>query len=147
MVFVKQQLEYYILQYWLLKSDPEAYSWENLEKDKTTVWDGIRNFQARNNLKLMKVGDIALFYHSNQGTDIVGQVVITKEAYNDPSTDDIRWFVIEIGIDRKYKRSITLAEMKKNPILQNIGLIKQSRLSVMPISPEEYNEIVNICDK
>lgn len=140
-------MEYYILQYWLLKSDPEAYSWENLEKDKTTVWDGIRNFQARNNLKLMKVGDIALFYHSNQGTDIVGQVVITKEAYNDPSTDDIRWFVIEIGIDRKYKRSITLAEMKKNPILQNIGLIKQSRLSVMPISPEEYNEIVNICDK
>lgn len=135
------------MQYWLLKSDPEAYSWENLEKDKTTVWDGIRNFQARNNLKLMKVGDIALFYHSNQGTDIVGQVVITKEAYNDPSTDDIRWFVIEIGIDRKYKRSITLAEMKKNPILQNIGLIKQSRLSVMPISPEEYNEIVNICDK
>lgn len=135
------------MQYWLLKSDPEAYSWENLEKDKTTVWDGIRNFQARNNLKLMKVGDIALFYHSNQGTDIVGQVVITKEAYNDPSTDDIRWFVIEIGIDRKYKRSITLAEMKKNRILQNIGLIKQSRLSVMPISPEEYNEIVNICDK
>lgn len=135
------------MQYWLLKSDPEAYSWENLEKDKTTVWDGIRNFQARNNLKLMKVGDIALFYHSNQGTDIVGQVVITKEAYNDPTTDDIRWFVIEIGIDRKYKRSITLAEMKKNPILQNIGLIKQSRLSVMPISPEEYNEIVNICDK
>ena len=135
------------MQYWLLKSDPEAYSWENLEKDKTTVWDGIRNFQARNNLKLMKVGDIALFYHSNQGTDIVGQVVITKEAYNDPSTDDIRWFVIEIGIDRKYKRSITLAEMKKNPILQNIGLIKQSRLSVMPISPEEYNEISNICDK
>lgn len=135
------------MQYWLLKSDPEAYSWESLEKDKTTVWDGIRNFQARNNLKLMKVGDIVLFYHSNQGTDIVGQVVITKEAYNDPSTDDVRWFVIEIGIDRKFKRSITLAEMKKNPILQNIGLIKQSRLSVMPITPEEYNEIINICDK
>jgi predicted RNA-binding protein with PUA-like domain len=134
------------LNYWLLKSDPETYSWINLEQDKQTIWDGIRNYQARNNLKLMKKGDIALFYHSNLGTDIVGQVKIIREAYQDPSTDDKNWFVIDIKIDKKYKKSLTLAEMKKNPMFQNIGLIKQSRLSVMPITNEEYAEIYRLCN-
>lgn len=135
------------MNYWLLKSDPETYSWESLQKDKTTIWDGIRNYQARNNLQLMKKGDIALFYHSNQGMDIVGQVIISREAYNDPSTDDKRWYVIDISIDKKFPFSITLAEMKLNSKLQNIGLIKQSRLSVMPLTNEEYFEIYNICNR
>lgn len=135
------------MNYWLLKSDPETYSWVNLEKDKITMWDGIRNYQARNNLKLMKKGDIALFYHSNLGTDIVGQVKIHKEAYQDPSTEDERWFVIDIKLDKKFKKSLTLAEIKQNNLLQNLGLVKQSRLSVMPITLEEYNEIYSICNK
>lgn len=132
--------------YWLLKSDPESYSWEQMKKDKTTFWSGVRNYQARNNLKLMKEGDIALFYLSNDGRKIVGEVEIVKEHYPDPTSNDETWVCVDVKYKRAYTKAVTLAEMKKIKQLSEIGLIKQSRLSVMPISDKEYLAITALID-
>ena len=132
--------------YWLLKSDPESYSWEQMKKDKTTFWSGVRNYQARNNLKLMKEGDIALFYLSNDGRKIVGEVEIVKEHYPDPTSNDETWVCVDVKYKRDYTKAVTLAEMKKIKQLSEIGLIKQSRLSVMPISDKEYLAITALID-
>jgi predicted RNA-binding protein with PUA-like domain len=129
---------------WLVKSDPEAYSFDDMEKDGKTSWDGVRNYQARNNIQLMKKGDRVLFYHSQIGKDIVGVTEVSKEAYNDPTTEDIRWFSVELKFKKRFKKTITLESMKSNEKLQNIGLIKQSRLSVMPIAEFEYDEILRL---
>lgn len=129
---------------WLVKSDPEAYSFDDMEKDGKTSWDGVRNYQARNNIQLMKKGDRVLFYHSQIGKDIVGVTEVSKEAYNDPTTEDIRWFSVELKFKKRFKKTITLESMKSNENLQNIGLIKQSRLSVMPIAEFEYDEILRL---
>ncbi|MFN3315464.1 MAG: EVE domain-containing protein [Raineya sp.] len=134
------------MQHWLLKSEPYKYSWEHLEKDKTTFWDGVRNFQARNNLKAMKQGDYALFYHSNEGKEIVGIAQISKEAYQDPTTEDTNWVVVEIVPVCKLKKSVSLETIKNHPILQNMALVKQSRLSVCPVTPTEFDIICQLGD-
>jgi len=132
------------MKYWLLKSDPETYSWENLIEDKKTDWTGVRNYQARNNLKDMKLGDLALFYHSQKEKAIVGIAQIVKEYYQDPTTDDTHWVAVDIAPVETFKKPVTLAQIKEDPQLKNIGLLKQSRLSVIPVTNEEYNEIIKL---
>lgn len=130
------------MNYWLIKSEPDVYSYDKLVKEKTGVWDGVRNYQARNNLKAMKTGDLALFYHSNIGKEIVGVVKISKEFYQDPTTDDVRWVVVEVQAFHKFKKPIKLEVIKKDVQLQNMGLVKQGRLSVMPVKKEEFDYIL-----
>src|SRR5436305_1207157 len=101
------------MNYWLVKSEPSTYSFDQLLKDKSTVWDGVRNYAARNNLRAMKKGDLLLFYHSNEGKDIVGIAKVLKESYQDPTTDDTNWLVVEIGPVKKLKKSVTLEQVKK----------------------------------
>ena len=132
------------MNYWLLKSEPDAYSWENLNEQKEGTWDGVRNYQARNNLRDMKKGDLALFYHSNIGKEIVGIATISKEHFPDPTIDDERWLAIKVKPKKAFKRPVTLIEMKADPMLINLPLIKHSRLSVMPISEEDFNYIIKL---
>ena len=126
------------MKYWIAKSEPYKYSWENMLKDKITYWDGVRNYQARNNLKAMKKGDQVFFYHSNEGKEIVGVTEVLREHYQDPTTDDDRWVVVDLKVKKSLKRSISLAEIKKDPILSKMSLIKQSRLSVLEIEKKHF---------
>lgn len=130
--------------YWLLKSEPFKYSWEQLEKDKKTFWDGVRNYAARNNLRAMKKGDFAFFYHSNEGLEIVGIVKIIKEAYQDPTTKEEAWVAVDVAPFKKLKKPVTLAQIKSDKRLQNIALVKLSRLSVQPVTPEEWDFIIEL---
>ncbi|GAB4124328.1 MAG: EVE domain-containing protein [Raineya sp.] len=132
------------MRYWLLKSEPYKYSWEDLEKDQSTFWDGVRNFQARNNLKAMKKGDYALFYHSNEGKEIVGIAQISKEAYPDPTTDDANWVVVDVVPACKLQKPVGLELIRKHPKLQNMALLRQSRLSVCPVSKDEFDTICEL---
>jgi predicted RNA-binding protein with PUA-like domain len=129
-------------QYWLVKSEPFKYSWEKFVKDGSTFWDGVRNYQARNSLKAMKRGDQVLFYHSNEGLAVVGIAQVTQEAYQDPTTDDERWVVVDLKPAKALKRPVRLEEIKKDKRLKNIALVRQSRLSVMPIREEEFDTIL-----
>lgn len=128
--------------YWLVKSEPDVYSWDTFVKDKTTFWDGVRNFQARNNLKAMRKGDTVLFYHSNEERQVVGLCTVVKEAYQDPTTDDTAWVVVDLKAGKKLKKPVTLVQIKLTPDLATIALIRQSRLSVMPLTDDEFTLIV-----
>ena len=130
--------------YWLLKSEPFKYSWEQLEKDKKTFWDGVRNYAASNNLRAMKKGDLAFFYHSNEGLEIVGIVKIIKEAYQDPTTKEEAWVAVDVAPFKKLKKPVTLAQIKSDKRLQNIALVKLSRLSVQPVTSEEWDFIIEL---
>lgn len=130
------------MKYWLVKSEPSTYSWDDLLKDGWTYWDGVRNYQARNNLKDMKKGDRVLFYHSNKGLEIVGVAKVIREYYPDPTTEDERWVVVDIEPEQALKNPVTLSEIKSDGNLKNISLIKQSRLSVMPVTKKEYEVIL-----
>ncbi len=130
------------MQYWLVKSEPEAFSWEDLEKSGKTAWDGVRNYQARNHLKNMQIGDFVLFYHSVSEKAVVGLAKVIGTAYQDPTTDDTRWVCVDIEPVQKFAKPISLEWIKNQPLLQNIPLIKQSRLSVMPLSKEEFEIII-----
>lgn len=132
------------MNYWLVKSEPVKYAWSKFVKDKKTVWDGVRNYQARNNLQAMKLGDLVLFYHSNEGMKVVGIAKVVKEAYNDPTTDDLRWFVVELAPVEALKKPVSLEQIKSDEKLANIGLIRQSRLSVMPLSNFEFDRILEL---
>ncbi len=132
------------MNFWLVKSEPFKYSWDDFVKEKRGVWDGVRNFQARNNLKAMAVGDLVLFYHSNEGKDIVGIAKVVREAYPDPTTDDDRWVVVDLEPVEKLPKSVTLETIKTDERLQNIALIRQSRLSVSPVRPEEFDIIIGL---
>lgn len=134
------------MSYWIIKSDPESYSWEQMKKDKQTFWDGVRNYQARNNLRDMKEGDICLFYISNTGRSLLGEVEVIKSGYPDPTTDDNRWLAIDVRLHLEYNKPLSLPEIKANKLLQNIALVKQSRLSVMPLTIEEYKIIRKLVD-
>lgn len=136
--------KFLLMAYWLLKSEPFKYSWEQLEKDKKTFWDGVRNYAARNNLRAMKKGDLAFFYHSNEGLAIVGIVKIVKEAYQDPTTEEEAWVAVDVAPVKKLKQEVTLAQIKANKKLQNIALVKLSRLSVQPVTTEEWNIILEL---
>ncbi len=121
------------MQYWLVKSEPEAYSWADLVKDGKTSWTGVRNYQARNNIVQMKTGDPVLFYHSVSEKAVVGLAKVDREAYQDPTTDDTRWQTVDLIPARDFKEPVTLDQIKKDQRLENIALLRQSRLSVMPL--------------
>lgn len=132
------------MKYWLVKSEPFKYSWDDFVKDGRTYWDGVRNYQARNNLKAMKKGDRVLYYHSNEGLEVVGVAEVVKEFYQDPTTDDERWVVVDLKPVSALESPVPLSEIKGEKRLQNISLIKQSRLSVMPVTKVEYELIVKM---
>lgn len=128
--------------HWLAKSEPVKYAWDDLVRDGTTCWDGVRNAQARNNLAAMRRGDLVLYYHSNEGKEIVGVAKVTREAYPDPTTDDERWVVVDLAPRKPLKQPVTLAEIKADPQLAGIPLVKQSRLSVQPIDEKSFDRIL-----
>lgn len=132
------------MQYWLVKSEPEAYSWSDLVKDQSTSWTGVRNFQARNNINAMKKGDLVLFYHSVSEKAVVGTAKVNREAYNDNTSDDPRWLTIDLVPEQAFKVPVTLNQIKKDTRLENIALLKQSRLSVMPLKAEEFEIILGL---
>lgn len=132
------------MNYWLVKSEPFKYSWGQLEKDGQTFWDGVRNYQARNNLKAMQQGDLVLFYHSNEGLEVVGIAQVVKEHYQDPTTEDARWVVVDLAPYKKLKHPVTLEQIKADDRLQQIALVRQGRLSVMPLQKEEFDVILEL---
>jgi predicted RNA-binding protein with PUA-like domain len=132
--------------YFLVKTDPDTYSWEDFVKEKNTSWDGIRNYAARLHLKAMRKGDVVLFYHSGGESVLKGLATVTKTAYQDPTTKE-DWVSVGLLAGKKLKREISLKEIKSNPNLKNMLLLKISRLSVMPVTEEEYREIIRISEK
>lgn len=132
------------MQYFLVKSEPFKYSWDQFNEDGQTFWDGVRNYQARNNLKAMKEGDLVLFYHSNEGKEVVGIAKVVKEYYQDPTTEDPRWVVVDLAPVETLQKPVTLEMVKADPLLQDIALVRQGRLSVMPLKAEEFDRIVEL---
>ena len=132
------------MQYWLLKSEPNAWSWEDQVREGASMWDGVRNYQARNNLKRMKKNDLCFFYHSVTEKSIIGIVKVVKEYYNDPTDKSNKFVVVDVKAVKKLNNSVTLDEIKQKKILQNIALIKQSRLSVMPLRKNEWDTIIKM---
>ncbi|MFC3198361.1 EVE domain-containing protein [Parapedobacter deserti] len=130
------------MNYFLVKSEPFKYSWTQFLKDKQTFWDGVRNYQARNTLQSMKKGDLVLFYHSNEGKEVVGIAKVVNEYYQDPTTTDERWVVVDLAPVETLKKPVTLETIKADPLLQNMALVRQGRLSVMPLTREEFDRIV-----
>ena len=127
--------------HWLIKSEPSAYSWEQFVKDKKTSWTGVRNPQAAMNLKAMKVGDLCFFYHSNEGKEIVGIAKVVKTAYPDPTDKAGKAVTVDVAAVEPVKRSVTLAAIKADPRLKDFGLVRQSRLSVVPVNDEQWKLI------
>ena len=134
------------MQYWLVKSEPFVFSYDDLVRDGVTRWDGVRNYQARNNLRAMKLGDLCLFYHSNEGLAVVGIAKVSKEAYPDPTAEKGDWSVVELHPYMAVERPVTLSEIKQHPALQQIGLVRNPRLSVMPIGSDEFFTILDLCE-
>lgn len=130
--------------YWLVKSEPFKYSYEQLEKDKQTFWDGVRNYAARNHLKAMKKGDQILFYHSNEGLEIVGIAKVAKEAYQDPTTDDDAWVVVDLKPYKRIKKPVSLEQVKADKRLKDMALVRLGRLSVQPVTEDEWNVIMEL---
>jgi predicted RNA-binding protein with PUA-like domain len=133
--------------YWLVKSEPSKYSWDQFVKDGRTFWDGVRNYAARNHLKAMKKGDEVFFYHSNEGMEIVGIAKVAKEAYQDPTTDEDAWVVVDIKPAKKLKTPVSLQQIKGDKRLQDMALLRLSRLSVQPVKDEEWKIVLELADK
>ena len=132
------------MKYWLLKSEPDAWSWDNQVKEGASMWDGVRNYQARNNLKEMKKNDLCFFYHSVTERSIVGIVKVVKEYYPDPTDKTGRFVVVDVKATKKLKNPVSLDQIKENSRLQDIALVKQSRLSVMPLKKTEWDIIIKL---
>ena len=132
------------MNYWLIKSEPYKYSWDQMVADGSTYWDGVRSYPARVHLRAMKNGDICLFYHSNEGKEIVGITRVIKEAYQDPTTDDEKWVAVDVEVVKPLNNSVTLAQIKSNDTLANMALVKQGRLSVGPVQEFEFKEIIKL---
>lgn len=132
------------MNYWIIKSEPSTYAYQTLEKEGKTVWDGVRNYQARNNLREMKKGDICCFYHSNDGKNIVGLAKVSREFYQDPTTNDPNWVVVEIVPHRLLNNPVSLETMKNDKRLANLGLIRQGRLSVIKMDKNEFDTIMEL---
>ena len=130
--------------YWLVKSEPNKYSWDDLVRDGSTYWDGVRNYMARNNLQAMEKGDLALYYHSNEGKEIVGVARVTREFYPDPTSDDERWVVVDFAPVVALKEPVTLATVKADPKLQEMQLVRRSRLSVIPVTSAEFSHVLKL---
>ena len=135
------------MQYWLIKSEPNTWSWNDQTRLKTTMWDGVRNYQARNNLMKMKIGDLCFFYHSMIGKEILGIVIVTKEYYPDPTDKTNKFVVVDVTYKKTFKNPITLKYIKDNKKLQSMPLVKQSRLSVMPIDKKSWKLICSFGNK
>ena len=129
------------MNYWLVKSDPDTYGWEHLVKDKSTDWTGVRNFLARNNMKAMKKGDLAFFYHSMGEAAIVGIAKVVKEAYQDPTTKETVWVTVDVAPYKALKLPVKLPEIKKDPVFEKMDLVRISRLSVGKVSETEFFKI------
>ena len=134
------------MNYWLVKSEPHKYSWEQFNKDGRTMWEGVRNFAARNNLRAMKKGDQLFYYHSNEGMEIVGIAEVAKEAYQDPTTDDANWVVVDVKPVKKLKKPVSLPQIKEDKRLANMALVKLSRLSVQPVTTDEWMRILELAN-
>lgn len=132
------------MNYWLIKSEPYKYSWDQMVADGSTYWDGVRSYPARVHLRAMKNGDLCLFYHSNEGKEIVGITRVIKEAYQDPTTDDEKWVAVDVEVVKPLNNSVTLAQIKLNDTLANMALVKQGRLSVGPVQEFEFEEIIKL---
>jgi len=132
------------MNYWLVKSEPSAYSWDDLVKEGKTCWSGVRNYAARLHLRNMKKGDEVFFYHSNEGTNIVGIAKVLKEHYPDPTTDDERWEAVDLKPYKKLKKSVDLETIKKDKRLSNMALVRIGRLSVQPVTDKEYEIIMEL---
>ena len=129
------------MNYWLIKSEPDAYSWEQFKKDKKTAWTGVRNYAARNNLKAMKKGDLCFFYHSNEGKNIVGIAKVVKEFYQDPTTKEEAWVCVDVEPFKQLKHPVDLATLKKDSLLKDMQFVKIGRLSVSVVKKEEFDKV------
>ncbi len=132
------------MKHWLVKQEPETYSWDDFVKEKGTAWTGVRNFQARNNLRAMAVGDTVLFYHSGGEKAVVGEAKVTKAAYADPTAEEGDWVCVDLKPVRPLPKRVELKAVKANPALAEIALVRNSRLSVMPLKPAEYRELLKM---
>lgn len=141
-MFLNKTFKFLRMNYWLVKSEPETYSWDDFVKKGRDHWDGVRNYQARNNLKAMKVGDLAFFYHSVNEKAVVGIAKVVREYYQDPTTDDPNWVVVDLEPVEKLKKPVTLAQIKSDPMMSDFLLVRNPRLSVMPVKKEIYDAIM-----
>ncbi len=130
--------------YWLVKSEPSSYSWDQLVKDKSTVWSGVRNYAARIHLKAMKKGDPVLYYHSNEGLEIVGIAKVSKEFYPDPTTDDEAWVAVDLKPDKRLHHPVSLEKIKTDKRLKEMALVRIGRLSVQPVTEKEWGVIMEL---
>jgi predicted RNA-binding protein with PUA-like domain len=135
------------MEYWLIKSEPFKYSWDQFVKDGKASWDGVRNYTARNNLRAMKKGDLCFFYHSNEGMEIVGIAKVAKTAYQDPTTEETAWLAVDFIPFKKLKKAVTLAQIKADEHLLDIQLVKQSRLSVAKLTAAEFDHILLLSNR
>jgi predicted RNA-binding protein with PUA-like domain len=133
--------------YWLVKSEPSTYSWEQFKKDGTTTWDGVRNYAARNHLRSMKKNDEVFFYYSMEEHEIIGIAKVSKEAFQDPTTDEEAWVAVELKAGKKLKKPVPLKDIKSNPALKNMALVRISRLSVSPVTDKEWTIIIEMSEK
>ena len=134
------------MNYWLIKSEPFKYSWNQFVEDGQTFWDGVRNYQARNNLKAMQKGDLLFWYHSNEGMEIVGIAKIVKEYYQDPTTEDPNWVVVDVKPVQKLKKSVSLTQVKATASLSQMALVRLGRLSVQPVTEDEWNIVMDMAE-
>ena len=134
------------MNYWLIKSEPYKYSWDQMVADGETYWDGVRSYPARIQLRAMRDGDICLFYHSNEGKEIVGLTRVIKEAYQDPTTDDDRWVAVDVQAIKPLNKPVTLKQIKANETLANMALVKLGRLSVGPVQDFEFEEVMKMAE-
>jgi predicted RNA-binding protein with PUA-like domain len=130
--------------YWLVKSEPSVYPWERFLKEKRTLWDGVRSFEARNNLRAMKKGDLVLFYHSNEGKEVVGVATVSAEATPEQTKDEGEWSVVELSAKKALTKPVTLAQIKSEQKLASFGLVKKSRLSVVPATEADFSLILSL---
>lgn len=130
--------------YWLMKSEPNKYSWDDLVRDGKTYWDGVRNYEARNNLAAMKEGDLAFYYHSNKGKEVVGIVEIIASSYPDPTADDPTWVVVDVAPRVAFNQPVSLATIKQDPKLREIQLVRRGRLSVVPVAAAEFRHVAKL---
>lgn len=134
------------MNYWLVKSEPDVYSYDQLVKEGVGRWDGVRNYQARNNLRAMKTGDLCLFYHSNIGLEVVGIARVAREHYPDPTAEKGDWSCVDLEPYKPFKQAVKLAEIKAHPTLQQLLLVRNARLSVMPVQSDEFFTILSMGD-
>ena len=132
------------MSYWLVKSEPFKYSWDQFVIDKKTFWDGVRNYGARNNLRSMEIGDEVLYYHSNEGVEIVGIAKVVKESYQDPTTEETAWLVVDLKPVKKLKNPVSLEMVKKDLRLSNMDLVRLGRLSVQSVRPDEWDVVMEL---